>query len=193
MRRPIRRAGQRHGAVRQGATVTTVHHPDRLTRPRCAAVSRARSRTRAARDWLNRQIRRWISQRETSRGAVPPPDSIGVLTSAMPNEENYLMNKLARQVIGTNNLDHCAWPRHASTVVNLAATFGSGAMSNRGRRCWFAQAADHRLECLTAPGFELCGARCGARTGSRGCRSPPDRYHGHAVLHLRQKPGTDIA
>jgi predicted molibdopterin-dependent oxidoreductase YjgC len=24
------------------------------------------------------------------------------------NEENYLMNKLARQVIGTNNIDHCA-------------------------------------------------------------------------------------
>jgi len=36
-------------------------------------------------------------------------DSIGVLTSAKcTNEENYLMNKLARQVIGTNNIDHCA-------------------------------------------------------------------------------------
>lgn len=37
------------------------------------------------------------------------PDSVGILTSAKcTNEENYLMNKLARQVIGTNNLDHCA-------------------------------------------------------------------------------------
>jgi formate dehydrogenase major subunit/formate dehydrogenase alpha subunit len=36
-------------------------------------------------------------------------DTIGVLTSAKcTNEENYLMNKLARQVIGTNNIDHCA-------------------------------------------------------------------------------------
>ncbi len=36
-------------------------------------------------------------------------DSIGVLTSAKClNEENYLMNKFARQVIGTNNIDHCA-------------------------------------------------------------------------------------
>jgi formate dehydrogenase major subunit/formate dehydrogenase alpha subunit len=34
---------------------------------------------------------------------------VGVLTSAKClNEENYLMNKLARQVIGTNNIDHCA-------------------------------------------------------------------------------------
>jgi predicted molibdopterin-dependent oxidoreductase YjgC len=37
------------------------------------------------------------------------PDSIGILSSAKcTNEENYLMNKLARQVIGTHNLDHCA-------------------------------------------------------------------------------------
>ena len=36
-------------------------------------------------------------------------DTIGVLTSAKcTNEENYLMNKFARQVIGTNNIDHCA-------------------------------------------------------------------------------------
>ena len=37
------------------------------------------------------------------------PDSLGFLTSAKClNEENYLMNKLARQAIGTNSLDHCA-------------------------------------------------------------------------------------
>jgi predicted molibdopterin-dependent oxidoreductase YjgC len=32
-----------------------------------------------------------------------------MLTSAKcTSEENYLANKLARQVIGTNNIDHCA-------------------------------------------------------------------------------------
>jgi predicted molibdopterin-dependent oxidoreductase YjgC len=36
-------------------------------------------------------------------------DSIGVLTSAKcTNEENYLLQKFARAVIGTNNVDHCA-------------------------------------------------------------------------------------
>jgi formate dehydrogenase major subunit len=36
-------------------------------------------------------------------------DSVGVLTSAkLTNEENYLVNKFARQVIGTNSIDHCA-------------------------------------------------------------------------------------
>lgn len=37
------------------------------------------------------------------------PDSIGVLTSAKcTNEENYLLQKVTRAAIGTNNIDHCA-------------------------------------------------------------------------------------
>lgn len=36
-------------------------------------------------------------------------DAVALLASAKcTNEENYLLNKLARQVIGTNNIDHCA-------------------------------------------------------------------------------------
>jgi predicted molibdopterin-dependent oxidoreductase YjgC len=37
------------------------------------------------------------------------PDSIAFLASAKcTNEENYLLQKLARAVVGTNNIDHCA-------------------------------------------------------------------------------------
>ena len=37
------------------------------------------------------------------------PDSVGVLASdKVTNEENYLVQKFARAVIGTNNVDHCA-------------------------------------------------------------------------------------
>jgi predicted molibdopterin-dependent oxidoreductase YjgC len=37
------------------------------------------------------------------------PDSVGVLLSAkITNEENYVAQKFARAVIGTNNVDHCA-------------------------------------------------------------------------------------
>ncbi len=37
------------------------------------------------------------------------PDSVGVLCSAkITNEENYLAQKFARAVLGTNNIDHCA-------------------------------------------------------------------------------------
>jgi predicted molibdopterin-dependent oxidoreductase YjgC len=37
------------------------------------------------------------------------PSSVGVLVSAkITNEENYLAQKFARAVLGTNNVDHCA-------------------------------------------------------------------------------------
>ncbi len=37
------------------------------------------------------------------------PDSVGFFTSAkVTNEENYALGRLARAVIGTNNIDHCA-------------------------------------------------------------------------------------
>jgi predicted molibdopterin-dependent oxidoreductase YjgC len=37
------------------------------------------------------------------------PNAIGILSSARcTNEENYLMVKLARAVLHTNNIDHCA-------------------------------------------------------------------------------------
>ncbi len=58
-------------------------------------------------------------------------DTMGVFSSAkITNEENYLIQKFARAVLGTNNVDHCARLCHASTVAGLAAAFGSGAMTN---------------------------------------------------------------
>ena len=37
------------------------------------------------------------------------PDAIAALSSARcTNEENYLLQKLVRGVLGTNNVDHCA-------------------------------------------------------------------------------------
>jgi formate dehydrogenase alpha subunit len=59
------------------------------------------------------------------------PDSIAALSSAKcTNEDNYVMQKFARAVLGTNNIDHCARLCHASTVVGGIAAFGQGAMSN---------------------------------------------------------------
>jgi predicted molibdopterin-dependent oxidoreductase YjgC len=50
-----------------------------------------------------------VAEKLTTFKAESGPDSIGILTSAKcTNEENYLLNKFARAVIGTNNIDHCA-------------------------------------------------------------------------------------
>ncbi len=59
-------------------------------------------------------------------------DSIMLTGSARGpgNEANYVMQKFARAVIGTNNIDHCARVCHAPSVAGLQATLGNGAMSN---------------------------------------------------------------
>lgn len=50
-----------------------------------------------------------VSSRLTSIRQEYGPNSIAFLTSAKcTNEENYLVQKLARGVIGTNHVDHCA-------------------------------------------------------------------------------------
>jgi formate dehydrogenase (NADP+) alpha subunit len=46
------------------------------------------------------------------------------------NEENYLIQKFTRAVMGTNNIDHCARLCHAPSVAGLAQSLGSGAMTN---------------------------------------------------------------
>ncbi|MBI5198988.1 MAG: formate dehydrogenase subunit alpha [Nitrospirae bacterium] len=73
----------------------------------------------------------FISSRLKKIKKIHGPDSISIISSAKcTNEENYLMMKFARAVIGTNNIDHCARLCHSSTVGGLATTFGSGAMTN---------------------------------------------------------------
>ncbi|MEA2034424.1 MAG: formate dehydrogenase subunit alpha [Euryarchaeota archaeon] len=59
------------------------------------------------------------------------PSEIAVLSSARTsNEDNYALMKLARGAFKTTHIDHCARLCHSSTVAGLAASFGSGAMTN---------------------------------------------------------------
>ncbi len=51
-------------------------------------------------------------------------------SARITNEENYIIQKFVRAVMGTNNIDHCARLCHAPTVSGLAQTLGSGAMTN---------------------------------------------------------------
>lgn len=109
-----------------------IHHPDRLTKPkvrryllegkkksdiRNSIVDSQKSKVELSNfgspwDWVETEwdkaldiIADKFTDTRTNFGA----DTMGFLTSAKClNEENYLMNKLARQVIGTNNIDHCA-------------------------------------------------------------------------------------
>ena len=90
-----------------------VHHPDRLTQPKVRKyLIDGTPRERDRGEWVEVDWETALditSRKLREARDIHGPDSVGILTSAKcTNEENYLMNKLARQVIGTNNIDHCA-------------------------------------------------------------------------------------
>jgi len=95
-----------------------VHHPDRLTRPlvRRELLKSGPSPKKDPRtghpdlvevDWDTALdlVARKLTDVKSRHGA----DAVALFASAKcTNEENYLFNKFTRQVIGTNNIDHCA-------------------------------------------------------------------------------------
>jgi predicted molibdopterin-dependent oxidoreductase YjgC len=81
-----------------------VHHPDRLTKPLIRDEKGGALREASWDEALDLVASR-LNQIQADHG----PDAIGFLASAKcTNEENYLLQKLARGVMGTNNVDHCA-------------------------------------------------------------------------------------
>jgi len=105
------------------AALEVLDHPDRLTTPLIKENGRFREAT-----WEEAMERVAAALRSVHRASGP--DALGFLASAKcSNEENYLFQKLARS-LGTNNVDHCARLCHAPTVVGLAHSLGSAAMTN---------------------------------------------------------------
>lgn len=124
-------------------------------------------------------------------------DALGVLSSAKcTNEENYLLMKFTRAVLGTNNIDHCARLCHASTVAGLAMAFGSGAMTNSIAEI---ESTDAILVTgsNTTEQHPMIGARIldAVEKGAKLIvvdprKTKPAQF---ATIHLRQRPGTDVA
>ena len=79
-----------------------VQHPDRLTTPLIRRDGELQEAT-----W--EETLAYVGDKLAAIRDESGPDSIGFFSSAKcTNEENYLFQKFARAVIGTNNVDHCA-------------------------------------------------------------------------------------
>ncbi|MCX7781676.1 MAG: 2Fe-2S iron-sulfur cluster-binding protein [Negativicutes bacterium] len=79
-----------------------IHSPHRLTAP---LIRKNGLLTEATWDEALDFVARRLTEIKQKYG----PDAIGALSSARcTNEENYLMQKFMRAVVGTNNIDHCA-------------------------------------------------------------------------------------
>ncbi|MEA2086592.1 MAG: formate dehydrogenase subunit alpha [Candidatus Caldatribacteriota bacterium] len=124
-------------------------------------------------------------------------DAIAVLSSAKcTNEENYLMMKFARAVLKTNSVDHCARLCHASTVVGLGKTFGSGAMTNsigelEDADCIFVIGSNTTEQHPLIARYLMRAREKGAKIIVADPRLIPLTQF--SDYHLRQRPGTDVA
>ena len=100
------------------------NHPDRLTSP---LIRRNGKLEEASWDEAYDTIVQRLKEIRTRSG----PDAIAGISSARcTNEENYLMQKFIRAVIGTNNIDCCARVCHAPTAWGMQQSFGTGAATN---------------------------------------------------------------
>ncbi len=181
-----------------------VHHRERLTTPLVREyLLEGVSRPKAGRgswvevDWdkaLDIVAQKFVQVKRESG-----PDAIGILSSAKcTNEENYLMQKFARQVIGTHNVDHCARLCHSSTVAGLAMCFGSGAMSNTMQDIVEEARAIFIIGSNTTEQHPVFGTKIRQAVLQRKVKlvvADPRAIDicEFAELHLQQKPGTDVA
>ncbi len=167
-----------------------IHHPERLRRP----LIRQGENFKEA-DWS--EALDLIAERLREIAHRHGADSIAFLSSAKAtNEENYLLQKLARAVIGTNNIDHCARLCHSSTVTGLLDAFGSGAMTNSIEDLEEAEVI-FVIGSNTTEQHPLIARRIirAVRRGGKLIVADPRAIPltEYATLHLRHRPGTDVA
>src|ERR1700728_1048207 len=97
-----------------------VNSPDRLTSP----LIRENGKFRAA-SWD--EALDLVARKFTEIKAQHGPDALAFVSSSKcTNEESYLMQKLARAVIGTNNMDNCSRYCQAPATIGLFRTVGYG-------------------------------------------------------------------
>ena len=125
------------------------------------------------------------------------PDAIAGISSARcTNEENYMFQKMIRQLVGTNNIDCCARVCHSPTAWGMQQSFGTGAGTN--------STADIPLADLMI----VIGANPTAAHPVTGAKIKQQAMSGATLIvidpvrtelarmadhHLQLKPGTNVA
>ena len=125
------------------------------------------------------------------------PDSIAGISSARcTNEENYLMQKFIRAVIGTNNIDCCARVCHSPTALGMQRAFGTGAATNSVEDIKY-------TDCIMIIGANPTDAHpvTGAKLKQFAMKSKTTividprktEMAKYATYHLQLQPGTNVA
>ncbi|GHE38399.1 formate dehydrogenase subunit alpha [Streptosporangium violaceochromogenes] len=179
-----------HACVKGRFAHGFLHSPERLTRPLLRRGDRLEPvGWDEALDHVARGLRAAVAE--------GGPDAVAAISSARAtNEENYLIQKFMRTVVGTNNVDNCSRLCHAPSAAGLTAAFGLPGGTDAFEDI-------ERADCLLLVGANpveahpVVGARLLQRVlrGTRLVVADP-RAVGlarHADVHLRPRPGSNVA
>ncbi len=181
---------QGHACLKGRYAFAYYHHPDRLRTPLLRQDGELQP---VSWDEALGHIARRLEHIKTRHG----PQTIGGISSSRcTNEENYLMQKFMRVVIGNNNIDGCARVCHAPTAFGMRKTFGTGAATN-------SIAEIDAADCLLVVGANSTEAHpvTGAKILQRAIKGIPlividpvrTRLARYATVHLQLRPGTNVA
>ncbi len=179
-----------HACVKGRFAHAYLRSPDRLTTP---LIRRDGRLVEVSWDDALAVVGRELNRISAAHG----PDAIAAISSARStNEDNYLMQKLMRTVVGTNNVDNCSRICHAPSAVGLTATFGLAGGTNPVDDI-------DRVDCILLAGANPTEAHpvVGARIKQRVLRGAslividPRRTElaSYAGVHLRGRPGSNVA
>ena len=168
-----------------------VNSPDRITKPLIREGDHFRE---ASWDEAMQLIARKFKEIKERYG----PDSLGFIASdKMTNEEAYLLQKLARAVVGTNNVDNSSRYCQSPATVGLWRTVGIGGDSGTIRDI---ENADLILIVghNTTESHPVVGSKVKRAQKIRGAKIAVIDVRKHemaerANLFIRPKPGTDAA
>jgi len=181
---------QGHTCLKGRYAFSFYNHPDRLRTP---LIRRNGVLEPATWDEAYTFIAEKLTAIKQKHGA----DSIAGISSARcTNEENYLMQKFIRAVIGTNNIDCCARVCHSPTANGMQRAFGTGAATNS------VEDIKH-TDCIMIIGANPTDAhpvtgvklKQFAMKGKTTIVIDPRKTElaRYATIHLQLKPGTNVA
>lgn len=113
-----------HTCVKGRYAFRFYNHPDRIRKP---MIRKKGTLTPVSWEEAYKFIAKRLKKIRQDHG----PDAIaGISSSRCTNEENYLMQKFIRAVIGANNIDGCARICHSPTALGMQRAFGTGVATN---------------------------------------------------------------
>jgi len=181
---------QGHTCLKGRFAFSFYNHPDRLRTP---LIRKNGELVPASWDEAYDFIASELNRIKSDHG----PDAIGAISSARcTNEENYLMQKFIRAVIGTNNVDSCARVCHSPTALGMQRSFGTGAATN--------SIIDLKYtDCILVIGANPTDAHpvTGAKMKQFAMKGKPTivvdprrtELAKYATYHLQLRPGTNVA